>query len=74
LAKAEAERFSHQMAAFNAAPSVYTTRSKLETFVEATRGARKYILSNPDNNDIINLELQDKLRSDLLDVTVDPEN
>ena len=74
LAQAEAERFSHQMAAFNAAPSVYTTRSKLETFVEATRGARKYILSNSDNNDIINLELQDKLRSDLLDVTVDPEN
>lgn len=74
LAKAEAERFNHQMSAFNAAPSVYTTRSKLETFVEATRGARKYILSDPDNNDIINLELQDKLRSDLLDVTVDPEN
>ena len=74
LAKAEAERFNHQIPAFNAAPSVYTTRSKLETFVEATRGTRKYILSDPDNNDIINLELQDKLRSDLLDVTVDPEN
>ena len=74
LATAEAERFSHQISAFNAAPSVYTTRSKLETFVEATRGTRKYILSDPDNNDIINLELQDKLRSDLLDVTVDPEN
>ena len=74
LARAEAGRFGHQMAAFNAAPSVYTTRSKLETFVETTRGARKYILSNPDNRDIINLELQDKLRSDLLDVTVDPEN
>jgi len=74
LARAEAGRFGHQMAAFNAAPSVYTTRSKLETFVETTRGARKYILSNPDNRDIINLELQDKLRSDLLDVTVDPDN
>ena len=71
LARAEAGRFGHQISAFNAAPSVYTTRSKLETFVETTRGARKYILSNPDN---INLELQDKLRSDLLDVTVDPEN
>ena len=74
LSKAEAERFNHQISAFNAAPSVYATRSKLETFVEATRGTRKYILSDPDNNDIINLELQDKLRSDLLDVTVDPEN
>ena len=74
LARAEAGRFGHQISAFNAAPSVYPTRSKLETFVETTRGARKYILSNPDNRDIINLELQDKLRSDLLDVTVDPEN
>ena len=74
LARAEAGRFGHQISAFNAAPSVYTTRSKLETFVETTRGARKYILSNSDNRDIINLELQDKLRSDLLDVTVDPDN
>ncbi len=74
LAKAEAGRFSHQISAFNAAPSVYMTRSKLETFVNTTQGARKYILSNTDNRDIINLELQDKLRSDLLDVTVDPGN
>ena len=74
LAKAEAGRFSHQISAFKAAPSVYMTRSKLETFVNTTQGARKYILSNTDNRDIINLELQDKLRSDLLDVTVDPGN
>jgi membrane protease subunit HflK len=74
LAKAEAGRFSHQISAFNAAPSVYMTRSKLETFVNTTQGARKYILSDTDNRDIINLELQDKLRSDLLDVTVDPGN
>ena len=74
LAKAEAGRFSHQISAFKAAPSVYMTRSKLETFQQATRGARKYILSDTDNLDIINLELQDKLRSDLLDVTVDPGN
>ena len=74
LAKAEAGRFSHQISAFKAAPSVYMTRSKLETFQQATRGARKYILSDTKNRDIINLELQDKLRSDLLDVTVDPGN
>ena len=74
LAKAEGERFSHQISAFKAAPSVYKTRSKLETFQQATRGARKYILSDTENGDIINLELQDKLRSDLLDVTVDQGN
>ena len=74
LAKAEAGRFSDQISAFKAAPSVYMTRSKLETFQQATQGARKYILSETENRDIINLELQDKLRSDLLDVTVDPGN
>ncbi len=74
LARAEAGRFSHQVSAFKAAPSVYMTRSKLETFQQATQGARKYILSDTENRDIINLELQDKLRSDLLDVTVDPGN
>ena len=73
-AKAEAGRFDQQMSAFNAAPSVYKTRSKLDAFQRATKGVRKYILSDPENRDIINLELQDKLRSDLLDVTVDPEN
>ena len=73
-AKAEAGRFDQQMSAFNAAPSVYKTRSKLDAFQRATKGVRKYIRSDPANRDIINLELQDKLRSDLLDVTVDPEN
>ena len=73
-AKAEAGRFDQQMSAFNAAPSVYKTRSKLDAFQRATKGVRKYILSDPANRDIINLELQDQLRSDLLDVTVDPEN
>ena len=73
-AKAEAGRFDQQMSAFNAAPSVYKTRSKLDAFQRATKGVRKYILSDPANRDVINLELQDQLRSDLLDVTVDPEN
>ena len=73
-ARAEAGRFDQQMSAFNAAPSVYKTRSKLDAFQRATKGVRKYILSDPANRDVINLELQDKLRSDLLDVTVDPEN
>lgn len=74
LAQAEAKRFANQIAAFESAPTVYKTRMKLESFKAATEGARKYILSDPANRDVINLELQDQLRSDLLDVTVDPEN
>ena len=74
IAEAEAKRFANQIAAFQSAPSVYKTRMKLETFLEATVGSRKYILSDPANRDVINLELQDKLRTDLLNVTVDQDN
>jgi len=74
IAEAEATRFANQIAAFKSAPSVYKTRMKLESFKEATEGARKYILSDPANRDVINLELQDQLRQDLLNVTVDQEN
>ena len=74
IAEAEAKRFANQVAAFESAPSVYKTRMKLETFQAAIEGSRKYILSDPANRDVINLELQDQLRKDLLNVTVDQDN
>ncbi|MCP4824392.1 MAG: protease modulator HflK, partial [Shimia sp.] len=74
IAEAEAKRFTNQIAAFQSAPLVYKTRMKLESFMESTVGSRKYILSDPANRDVINLELQDKLRKDLLNVTVDEDN
>ena len=74
IAKAEAKRFANQIAAFQSAPSVYKTRMKLESFKEATVGSRKYILSDPASRDVINLELQDQLRKDLLNVTVEQDN
>ena len=74
IAQAEAKRFGNQISAFKSAPSVYKTRMKLESFKQATKGSRKYILSDPANRDVINLELQDQLRQDLLNVTVDKEN
>tara|TARA_B100000029_G_C17560488_1_gene953176 strand:+ start:61 stop:1977 length:1917 start_codon:yes stop_codon:yes gene_type:complete len=74
IAEAEAKRFANQLAAFQSAPSVYKTRMKLESFKEATVGSRKYILSDPANRDVINLELQDQLRKDLLNVTVEQDN
>ena len=73
IAEAEAKRFANQIDAFQSSPSVYKTRMKLETFTESTVGSRKYILSDPANRDVINLELQDKLRQDLLNVTVEQD-
>jgi regulator of protease activity HflC (stomatin/prohibitin superfamily) len=83
VAEAEAERqraevnvgaraalFTNQLPAYAAAPSVYVQRAYLQTFAKATAPARKYVITTTNTYDVIQFDLQDKLRADLLDVTV----
>jgi len=84
VAEAEAEReraevnvgaraalFTNQVPAYAAAPSVYKQRAYLQTFAKATAPARKYVIATTNAHDIIQFDLQDKVRQDLLDdVTV----
>jgi hypothetical protein len=42
----------------------------LQTFAKATAPARKYVLVTTNTQDVIQFDLQDKVRADLLDVTV----
>lgn len=65
-ATARAALFTNQIPAFEAAPSVYTQRAYLRTFVNATAGARKYILLTTNTDDVVVFDLQDKIREDLL--------
>ena len=65
---ARAAAFTNQEPAYRAAPSVYPLRAYLETFVPAVAGARKYVLLTTNTQDLIQLDLQDRVRSDLLDV------
>jgi membrane protease subunit HflK len=67
---ARAELFTNQMPAYAAAPSVYKQRAYLQSFAKATAPARKYIIATTNAHDVIQFDLQDKVRADLLDATV----
>ncbi|MDB6029526.1 MAG: Band 7 protein [Verrucomicrobiales bacterium] len=69
-ALARAASFTNQLPAFNASPSVYSQRAYLQTLARASAGARKYIVATTNTTDVITLNLEDKIRADLLDVTV----
>lgn len=69
-AGARAALFTNQLPAYAAAPSYYTRRAYLQTFAQAVAPARKYILVTTNTQDVIQFDLQDRLRADLLDVTV----
>jgi membrane protease subunit HflK len=64
-ALAQMSLFTNQIAALRAAPSVYPHRLYLETFVNATKGARKYLVLATNTTDIIQFDLQERIRTDL---------
>ena len=66
-AVAQAELFTNQMPAFLASPSVYMQRGKLETFAQALANTRIYVLLATNTHNVAILNLEDKVRPDLLD-------
>jgi len=71
-ALAQVALFTNQLPAWQAAPAVYAQRAYLQTFVRGVSGARKYLLLATNTQDVIQFDLQDKIRQDLLDLTVPP--
>jgi regulator of protease activity HflC (stomatin/prohibitin superfamily) len=67
---AQAALFTNQIPAFEAAPSVYKQRVYFQTFADATRNARKYILLVTNTQDVVWFDLEDKIREDLLNLNV----
>ena len=67
---ARAALFTNQIPAFEAAPSVYRQRLYEQAFAEATKDARKYVLLVTNTSDVIAFDLQDKIRADLLNLSV----
>lgn len=68
--QAQAGQFTNQLQAFGASPSVYLTRAYLQMISRAIPMARKYVNATTNNNVVIQMNLEDKIRSDLLDVRV----
>jgi regulator of protease activity HflC (stomatin/prohibitin superfamily) len=72
-ALAQAALFTNQIPAFKAAPSVYVQRAYLQALSASTAGARKYVLLTTNTHDVLQFDLQDKIRADILnDVGVQP--
>ncbi len=67
---ARAGLFTNQMAAYAAAPSVYRQRAYFHMFPEATANARKYILLVTNTYNVLQFDLEDKIREDLLNLNV----
>jgi modulator of FtsH protease HflK len=68
LTFARAGLFTNQLAAFDAAPSVYRQRAYFEMFPAATANARKYIVLASHTRDVLIFDLEDKIREDLLNL------
>ena len=69
-AYARAALFTNQIPAFAAAPAVYRQRLYLQNFAAATEHARKYILLVTNTEDVVQYDLEDKIREDLLNLAV----
>ncbi len=70
---ARAALFTNQIPAFEAAPSVYRQRAYFQAFVAATANSRKYVLLVTNTEDTLMFDLEDKIRTDLLNVNVPNE-
>ena len=54
------------MAAYHASPDVYTQRAYLQTLAQKGAGARKFIVTTTNKEEILMLNMEDKLREDPL--------
>jgi membrane protease subunit HflK len=66
-AEARAELFTNELPAYLASPSVYKERAYLETVAGVAAKTRTYILLATNTHNIAILNLEDKIRPDLLD-------
>ncbi len=71
VAQAEAGRFMSQLIAFRAAPEIYPLRTFLDLLETDAADIRKFIVSVNDATEVTILNLEEKLRPDLLDVDLD---
>ena len=66
--QAAAVVFTNQLAAFNANPELYQNRLLLRAYVAGATNSRQYVLLLSNRTEIIQMNLEDKVRSDLYDV------
>ncbi len=68
LAQAESRRFEKQLLGYRACPEVYVLRSFMELLERQTDNTRKYIMATDNAREVDILNLEQKVRPDLLDL------
>jgi regulator of protease activity HflC (stomatin/prohibitin superfamily) len=69
-AGARAALFTNQVPAYKVAPEVYTERSYLQSLVKASSQTKKVVLATTNVQNVITLNLEEKYRPDLIDLTM----
>jgi len=75
VAEAEAVggQFQNRLNAFAAAPTVYPQRIWLQTFAKSAAKSRKFIIGTANASETMQLNLEDKVRADLLEDLAIPQ-
>ena len=60
--------FTNQIPAYTAAPRTYAERAYLQTLVRSGGANRKIIMGSTNTQDVFILNLEEKIRPDLLDI------
>lgn len=67
-AQANEALFTNQMAAFKGSPEVYRQRAYLQTLARHGADARKFVLAVTNAQEVLMLNMEDKLRDDLINL------
>jgi regulator of protease activity HflC (stomatin/prohibitin superfamily) len=70
VAAAMAAQFTNQMAAYNASPEIYRTRTVLQALSEGSTNARKIVIAPTNTSEVLQIDLQDRSASDLGNITI----
>lgn len=68
---AQAARFTNQIKAHRESPTVYAQRAYLGALTRGAATARKIVIGSTNAQGVVTLNLEDKMRPDLLDVSVE---
>jgi membrane protease subunit HflK len=67
-ASGRSAQFAHQLAAYQASPKVFMQRTYLDTLTKSLGPTRKLVLGPTNTTDVIQFNLEDKLRQDMTDL------
>ncbi|HON07450.1 MAG TPA: hypothetical protein PLW02_05035 [Verrucomicrobiota bacterium] len=67
LARAQAFSFTNRLAAYQAAPDVYKQRAYLQTLARNSSKFRKYIMLSTNVKEVIQFNLEENIRPELLE-------